>query len=107
MKTKVVDAASIDLVCGQIVPLDDQQVISGAPSEPSITNALYSSSPVSVANPSVSITHGLKFVTVADSGSDTDECSITVAFPGNKPQEAEGMFNGMLWKDFIDTNNGE
>lgn len=44
---------------------------------------------------------GLKFKTVTQD----DECIIRVAFPGNRPQEAEGMFNGMPWKDFI--TNGE
>ncbi|KAF6256398.1 hypothetical protein COO60DRAFT_1461688 [Scenedesmus sp. NREL 46B-D3] len=44
---------------------------------------------------------GLAFKTVTQD----DECIIRVAFPGNRPQETEGMFSGMPWKDFI-TNGG-
>jgi hypothetical protein len=90
-----VDSSGSGFICGQIVPLNAAQE---SLSEPLITSTLHTA-PFSVASTPAPLTHGLKFKTSVND----DDCSITVAFPGNQPQEAEGMFGGMKWKDFITT----
>jgi hypothetical protein len=69
-------------------------------SNPVITDAVHTSLPNSLAGTPLS--KAMKFRT--ESGSDW--CTMMFAFPGNNVVEPVGMFNGMLWKDFI-TARGE
>lgn len=68
-------------VCGGIVELTEAQQ-SGAPD--SITG-------------SGTITKALKFQT----GVNTDRCEVVITYPGTTSGEKKGLFNGMLWTDFI------
>lgn len=88
---------SNEVVCGSIVTLDSAQEQSNS-SKPVITSSLYNSAPASLKNPQTNMTTALKFVI----GGAQDFCEVVLTYPGdNHDGEKSGMFNGMLWRDFI------